>query len=184
MRECSRMTPERRPCELVDHDETVSADLDVIEARWRIGLITASDLHALASDLLDSGVSSDSLIDLFALPVDVAVWDGPALFDAALTELGRGRMTDTEAAHVVARHIARSVLSGALEPSQATALASSIYIRSGYRFDDFHELYVLDDEMNYLDKNGRGYLGRTDAVVADAVRAEAQRILGVAAGRG
>jgi hypothetical protein len=162
----------------------MSADLDLIEARWRIGMITASDLHGVASDLLDSGISSDALIDLFALPVEVAAWDGPALFNEALTELGRGGMTETEAASIVARDIARAVLSGVLEPPQATALASSIYVRSGYRFVDFNALYVLDDEMNYLDENGRSYLGRTSADVAHEVRAEARRILGTPEDRG
>jgi len=88
----------------------MSVDLDVVEARWRIGLITANDLRGVANELLDEGVSTDSLIDLFALPVDVAFWEGPALFDRALSELGRGRMTEAEAARVLSRHIARGVL--------------------------------------------------------------------------
>jgi hypothetical protein len=102
----------------------MSVDLDVVEARWRIGLISANDLHGVANELLDEGVSTDSLIDLFALPVDVAFWEGPALFDRALSELGRGRMTEAEAARVLSRHIARGVLSGALEPSQSDCVRS------------------------------------------------------------
>src|SRR5215216_3605154 len=94
----------------------MSVDLDVVEARWRIGLISANDLHGVANELLDEGVSTDSLIDLFALPVDITFWEGPALFDRALSELGRGQMTEAEAARVLSRHIARGVLSGALEP--------------------------------------------------------------------
>jgi hypothetical protein len=136
---------------------------------------------AVSNELLDEGVSTDSLIDLFALPVDVAFWEGPALFDRALSELGRGRMTEAEAARVLSRHIARGVLSGALEPSQATACAASIHSRTGYRFDSFHQLYVLDEEMGYLDARGRSYLGRSEAVVAEDVRTEAQRILDAAA---
>jgi hypothetical protein len=163
---------------LVDQDGRVNADLDLIEARWRIGLITPSDLRGVASELLDRGVSADSLIELFSLPIDAAIWNGSALFERALTELRGGQMPEAEAALVVAADIARGVLSGALEPSRATALAASIHSRTEYRFDDFRRLSFLDDEMSYFDKSGKSHLGRTGAVVAEDVRIEARRILG------
>ena len=112
-----------------------------------------------------------------ALPVDVAVWKGPGLFDRTLCELGGGEMTEPEAVQVLARDIARDVLSGTLEPSQATGSAASIYVRTGYRFDSFHQLYVLDEEMSYFDKRDRSYLGRSRDAVENDVRSEAKRLL-------
>ena len=155
----------------------VSVDFDLVEARWRLRLTTASDLHSVASELLDDGLSADSLVALFALPSDVAVWEGPELFDRALRELGRGQMTEPEASRIVARHIAHRVLAGTLEPSQATASAAAIYACTGHRFDSFHQLYVLDLEMSYFDERGRSCLGRTEHFVADDVRSEARRLM-------
>ena len=151
-------------------------DLDLVEARWRIGLIMRNDLHAVAGELLDDGISADALIELFALPIDAVFWRGAPLFERALTDLGGGRMTEEEAAQALARDLARRVLSGTLPPAEGTSLAASIHVRTGYRFDCFHELYVLDDEMTSIDRSGRSYLGRTEADVAEDVRIEARRI--------
>jgi len=104
-------------------------------------------------------------------------WRGPALFERALRELGRGRLTEDEAAQVLARDIAHGVLSGRLRPAEATSLAAAIHVDTDYSFDVFNELYVLDEEASHLDRSGRSYLGRTEAAVADDVRAEARRIL-------
>lgn len=156
----------------------MDVDLELIEARWRLGLIQPGDLRGVASDLLDAGVASDPLVDLFALPPDVVVWRGPELFERALDELAEGRTTEAEAAQAVVRRIAADLLSGAAEPADTTALAASIYVRTGYRFDEFLGLYALDEEMSYLDGQGRSYLGREGAEVAKDVRAEAGRILG------
>jgi len=85
---------------------------------------------------------------------------------------------------VLARQIASDVLSGAIQPAEATALAASIYTSTDLRFDEFLGLYVLDEEMSYLDGDGRSYLRREGADVAEDVRAEAAMILGIDAGPG
>jgi len=167
---------------LFGQDVVVHEDLELVEARWRLGLIQVSDLHRVASDLLDGGVISDSLVDLFALAPDAVAWRGAELFDRVLDELVQRRTTEAEAAQVVARCIASDVLSGAVEPEEATALAGSIYLSTDCRFDQFVGLYVLDEEMSYLDAQGRSYLGRKGTEVAKDVRAEAARILGIELG--
>jgi hypothetical protein len=89
----------------------VEADLELVEARWRLGLIAPSDLRDVASDLLDNEIGSESLVGIYALPSDAVAWRGAELFDQALQELGRGEVTEEEAAHVVAGDIAADLLS-------------------------------------------------------------------------
>jgi hypothetical protein len=172
------MSPERGDAihALVSQNEPVSVDLNLVEARWRLGLITASDLHELASSLLDEGVESESLIELFALPTDEVIWSGSRLFEKALVEVGRGELTDDEAARAVAYDLARRVLDGSLRPPEALAQAASIHVSTGYRFDVFHRLYTLDDEIGSLDADARSYLGRSEPDIVEDVRIEARRI--------
>ena len=154
----------------------VNTDLEMIEAKWRLGLIRASDLHKLASNLLDEGVESESLIALFALPPDAVIWSGPTLLDAAFVELGGGELTDDTAAWHVAQDMARRVLNGTLRPSDALGQAASIHVRTGYCFDVFHRLYAMEDEFSSIGSGGSSYLGRSEADMAEDVRAEAKRI--------
>jgi hypothetical protein len=86
-------------------------------------------------------------------------------------------MSEEAAALVLARSIARSLLAGSIGPAEATGRAAQLHIRTGYRYDCFHELYVLDDETGYLDLDNRTYLGRTAEAAADDVLAEARRLL-------
>jgi hypothetical protein len=70
-------------------DQTMeTAELELLQARWRLGEIRAHDLHEIADVLLTGGELTSSLIALFALPAEVASWESPALFEQALVELG------------------------------------------------------------------------------------------------
>ena len=105
-------------------------ELELLEARWRIGEITHGDLHAVADDLLQAGVDTPALIELFALTPDEARWKGAPIFERVLEELGAGGTTEAEAATVLARHIARMVLDGSISASEATSQAAGLVIRT------------------------------------------------------
>jgi hypothetical protein len=156
----------------------VDADaIAVLEARWRLREVTPSDLLMVADGLLSEAVESPSLIALFALTPDEALWRGPDLFENALRELGGGSMDRAQAASALARHLARQVLDGSISPEEMTSRAMHTYIRNDYQLDEFAQLYGLNEEIEHFDRDGLSYLGRTYDEVVEDVREEARRLL-------
>lgn len=149
----------------------------LLEARWRLGEINESDLPEIADELLSAGEDAPSLVELFALTRDEARWKGRALFEQVLRELGAGDTSEAEAARYVTRDIARSILDGSLSPAEGAARAAEIHIRTGYKHDDFVQLYALHDEVGYPDRSGLTYSGRPIDDAIEDVRAEAKRLL-------
>ncbi len=86
-------------------------------ARWRLGLIVAEELPALAIDLLCAGYDSTSLGQLAALgyaPIHGATATG--LWLAALDELGTTLPTRSNATLALAREVSRQIIDQEIEP--------------------------------------------------------------------
>jgi hypothetical protein len=104
---------------------------ELLEARWRLGAITAKDLHDVASAALDAGHYVPSVIELFALTLDELRWEGPKLFELVLRELGVGGLTEGEAAFVVVRDCASRLLDDTISIDEALADLADLHVRTG-----------------------------------------------------
>jgi hypothetical protein len=140
-------------------------ELQILEARWRLRDITEADLHRVADELLAKGEDHDALISLFSLDRDELRWRGADAFDSLLTAWGGGVMTEQEAAAVLVHDLAARLLNGTITPLEVTSRASAIYIGRHYEHDALRRWYELHDELGYLDRSGRSYLGRDRAAI-------------------
>lgn len=85
-------------------------------ARHVLGLATGDELVRCADSLLNAGVYTQSLGDLFTLPSWEIGWKAPPLFRKALAELGRRVPSDPEAAATVFQYYVVEVVEGRLSP--------------------------------------------------------------------
>lgn len=86
-------------------------------------------------------------------------------------------MTESEAVQTVARDLGGGLISGRRTSSETTKLAASLYFDTDCRFDVFLHLFVLDEEMSYIDEDGKSYLNRTRDEVERDVQREARRLV-------
>jgi len=153
-----------------------SEELVLLAARWEFGLIRPHDLHEVAGELLERGLDKPALIELFSLSKEAAPWEGPALFDQALRELGAPSAAELRDGRVVARLMARAILGGET-PREVCQQASRYYLASGYRSADLGGFYALDDEYGSLD-HGLSFSGRTEQQIDEDARTFARDLLG------
>jgi hypothetical protein len=152
------------------------AELQLLEARWRLREITGEDLHGVADELLASGEDDDALVSLFSLSADELRWRGADAFESLLSAWGGGAMTADEAVAVLASDLAAGVLNGTISPLEVTSRAAAIYIRTDYEHDVLQPWYELHDELGYLDRSGLSYLGRDRSAIETDVLAHARSI--------
>ena len=121
-------------------------NLDHLEARWRAGHILASELPGVASELVASGHDVPALRQLLATPAGEVRGDARRTFERALRELGRGGMSQSEAAMLLARRWARELLDCNLPPRRVTSAIAHVRFRGSADVDDALQPFCeLDD---------------------------------------
>lgn len=143
-------------------------DLDLVEARWRLGVFPPEGLPEVARQLAaegHEGVATKALSELDRPTRSSA----SSLFDDVLDELGRERMAFDTAALLVARDIARRIVDGHLSPREgAHAIAWEVW-------DKAREVERLGVFVTLLDKRGREEQHKD--VVDEAIRREAEKLV-------
>ena len=99
--------------------EREALDLELVEARWRVGHILTSELAALAATLRGAGMDAPSLRALAETPAEDLRERGRATFERALRELGGGGMSASDSALLLSRHFAEQLLAGTITPRAA-----------------------------------------------------------------
>jgi hypothetical protein len=136
--------------------------INSLEAQWRTRGIRVEELREVAGALLTEGADADALIDLFALEPDELPWQASPLFERALQQLGGGGMSEAEAVEVLLNDLAQSIEGGEKTPAEAAVAAASLYVRLGHHYvERLGGLYVLDDELGSINREGRSFRGRT-----------------------
>ena len=121
-------------------------NLDELEARWRAGHILASELPDVARELVASGHDVPALRQLLATPADEVRGAARRTFERALRELGRGGMSRSDAAMVLARRWARELLERKLPPRRVTRAIAHVRFRGSADVDDALQPFCeLDD---------------------------------------
>jgi hypothetical protein len=121
----------------------MTTDLRLVEARWRLGMLTWDGLPDLADTLIREGVDTPELWELAATAKWDLLWEGEPIFDRLCTEQGVRLTSAPEAALVLARDIARLTLAGELTAGRAAGELEELWRRSGFEVDElsgFHEL--------------------------------------------
>jgi hypothetical protein len=90
-------------------------DIMYVEALWVLGLININDLPRVANKALAHGLESKSLLEL-AIFTSEAGHDARRLFQNALEELGRGKISKANALKYYAKCISDRILSSSLSP--------------------------------------------------------------------
>jgi len=162
----------------VTEDEAMDTSArDLLEARFRLGEIAPSDLHALADRLLASGEDADELIALFALDRDQLRWQGAEALERLLRAWGGGDLSPAAAVPLVERSIARSLVDGTVTPLEAVKRFHAIDVRTNYAFEGLSRWRDLHEELAYVDRRGRTYIGRQAEEAAADVMALARAVL-------
>jgi hypothetical protein len=151
-------------------------NLDEVEARWRAGHILTSELPALARDLVAAGHDVPALRQLVAAPEHGAASETRKTFERALRELGRGGMSDSEAALTLARHWAEQLLRRRLSPRWATRAIAYVRFRGSADVDEALEPFSELEELYEAASRGRLAPLRRLSLNRRA-RAEAKRLL-------
>jgi hypothetical protein len=154
-------------------------ELQLLEARWRVGEITESDLHGVADELLAKGEDDDALVQLFALDRDELRWAGADAFESLLRAWGGGTVSEAKAVDIVLRDIASGVVAGTIAPFEATGRADAINVRFDYRYEALREWCDLHEELRHVDCSGLSYLGRDQSEVEAHVMALARSAAGL-----
>ncbi|MHB9037495.1 MAG: acetylornithine transaminase [Armatimonadota bacterium] len=142
-------------------------DVALWEAFWRVGWLNLHELEDFATRLMAKGFDSPSLSEIAAGLADS--WTAKSLLDAAIRELGRVPMSQSEAGLLLARHIAAEVVSGELSPDSGAKLFAQMYV--DLEFPGWlSELYRLED---YLD----GCCGITTEECRERIVAESRKLL-------
>ena len=152
-------------------------NLDELEARWRAGHILTSDLREVARDLLESGHDVPALRQVLAAPEPAVAKEQRQAFERALRELGRGGMSGSEAAMVLARQWAEQLLRRKLSARRATRAIALVRFRGDADVDEaldpFSELADRYEQLGSRRFGGIRALG-----LNRLARAEAKRLLG------
>ena len=110
-------------------------NVELLEARWRIGYVFTSELPALARDLMAAGLERPALTMLAAMPADELQEEGRRTFERALRELGHGGLSVSDAALVVARHYAQLLLERRLRARAAVKAIALVRWKGGSDVD-------------------------------------------------
>jgi len=104
--------------------------LDTVVARFRLGIVPASELPAVAAGALEAGFDSPAVRQLAGADGQDSE-DLKKLFEKSLAELGLSIPTQDEAGLLVARSIAEEVVSGSLKPYEgAKQIWGRVYVRN------------------------------------------------------
>ena len=100
-------------------------NIELLEARWRVGYVFTSELGGVARELIAAGHDRPALTVLATMPPSELQEEGRRTFERALRELGHGGMSASDAALFVARHFAHLLLARRLD-ARATARAIAL----------------------------------------------------------
>jgi len=106
-------------------------DVELLEARWRMGRILTSDLRGIGAELAAAGQGAGAVAALAE-----GRSDARETFELVLAELGGGSMTDERAALVLARRFARLLLDGESPPDLTVKAIAGLRWRGGSGVDD------------------------------------------------
>lgn len=116
-------------------------DVELLEARWRMGRILTSDLEAIAGELAAAGHSGAALSTLAAGRADPR-----ETFEQVLLDLGGGHMPSDGAALLLARSFALELLAGEAPPRLAVKAIGGLRWKGGAAVDDALVPFALLDE--------------------------------------
>lgn len=105
-------------------------DLDLSRARWALGMIGSDELPRIALRALEDGVASSAMERLAGLTV-VEHDEAPELFERALQELGRRRLSKAEALYELARYAAERIVRQEIGPYDGAKLIWEATLQSG-----------------------------------------------------
>jgi hypothetical protein len=105
-------------------------DLELLEARWRMGRILTSDLGRVAAELAAAGHGGPAVSALAAGRTDPR-----DTFEQVLQELGGGRMADEHAALLLARSFAQGLLADRAPPRLAVKAIAGLRWKGGAGVD-------------------------------------------------
>jgi hypothetical protein len=151
-------------------------EIELAEARFRVGHVLASQLPGLAQELLRGGRDVPALRRLATMDVEEARRDGRTTFERALRELGAGGMNESDAALVIARHFAEQVLEGETTPELAAKGIAFLRWKGGPAVDRQVEPFSRLAERYEQRSTGlirRAFIGPLDR----RVRSEARKLL-------
>ena len=100
--------------------------LELIEARYVLGQMLSDQLPAIACDLIAMGINSKSLGNLAGLSASEYP-DARELFERALLELGRKKMSNELALKYFTKDVSIKILSGSLTPYEGAKLIWKTY---------------------------------------------------------
>jgi hypothetical protein len=106
-------------------------DLELLEARWRMGRILTSELEGVAAELTAAGHDGPALTVLAAGRADPG-----DTFEQVLRELGGGGMPHDRAALVLARSFAQQLLDGDAPPRLAVKAIGGLRWKGGESVDE------------------------------------------------
>ena len=151
-------------------------DLELLEARWRVGHILTSDLAGISAELAGAGHDVPALRKLLATPREELPLLARDLFEEALRELGGGTMTASDAALLLARRFAAEILAGRITPRAGTRAIARVRWKGHGDVDDvLRPFWELDERY----ERASGALGGLATRRVDhAVRREASALLG------
>ncbi len=152
-------------------------DLEFVEASWLTGRYLTSDLPRIAGELAAAGHDAPALGALRDTAVEEAPGEGRQLFELGLRELGRGGMTTSEAALVIARRFAGQVVARQISARAGTKAIALVRWKGTVEVDE--RLRPFSDLDDLYDELGQGRWGRLRALRLDRVaRDEARKLLG------
>lgn len=151
-------------------------DLEFVEASWRTGRYLTSDLPRIAGQLAAAGHDAPALRLLRDTAAEEVPGEGRELFELGLRELGRGAMTASEAALLIARRFAGQVVARKISARAGTKAIALVRWKGTADVDE--RLRPFSDLDDLYDDVGVGRLGRLRAVRLNRVaRNEARRLL-------
>ena len=120
--------------------------IELAQALYQLRALPPERLGDVGVTLLAAGADTPAVRELAALDTNTT-WDGVgSLFDRVLAELGRSRLTDREAAYVVATAAAKDIVSGSASPYEGAArIAYAAYHAAGQP-DELAPFYYWADE--------------------------------------
>lgn len=143
-------------------------DLDLVEARWRLGVFPPEGLPEVARRLLEEGADGPAIRALAELRSPTRARAG-SLFEDLLDGLDRRPMARERAGELVARSLAAKIVSGELPPDEgARRIAWDVW-------DRCRDLGHLGVFVTLAEKHETGREHRD--LIEEGIRREARRLL-------
>ncbi len=127
-------------------------DIEVSQALYTFKRLPGEQLPEIATDLLAQGVDSAAIRELAGL-YEPTLRDAASLFERVLADLGRPPLTTEQAAEIVARDLARRIVTGELQPRDAAGRGSSLCPDAGYPEVLTRFLALADDYECYPEQS-------------------------------